>query len=99
MTAAARSRSTERLSRGSRAGDGCGPCEGKQPTATPLQPQLDKSCTPCRKPPSADRQERFCPFRGFESAGESSLLALPRPVSCFIAIWMPFASLGCKSLD
>lgn len=79
VTAAARSRSTERLSRGSRAGDGCSPCEGTQPTVTPLQSQLDNSCAPCRKPPLADRQERFCPFRGFESTGESLLLAFPRP--------------------
>ena len=82
MTAAARSRSTERLSRGSRAGDGCGPCEGTQPPATPLQAQLDNSCAPCRKPPVADRQEGFCPYRGFESTGESLLLALPRPGCC-----------------
>ena len=99
MTAVARSRSTERLSRGSRAGDGCGPCEGSQPTATPLQSQLDNSCAPCRKPPVADRQEGFCPFRGFESTGESSLLALPRPDCRPHVTRKPFTSHQYELLD
>ena len=99
MTAAARSRSTERLSRGSRAGDGCGPCEGPQLTATPLQSQLDSSYIPCRKPPVADRQEGFCPFRGFESAGQFWLLAPSRPGSFLHMIEIPFTSLHCNFLD